>query len=174
MQFIDVFVDAVIPGGSIIDIGAGKGNWSEFFRSKGFRVVAVDVRSRPESLSDAISWEETDAIEWAASQPSDSVDGIFLRNVIQFIESSQVINNLVPHLIRITRPGGVIAIETFTAPPQPDFGSLKGFYRAEVLAKSFAGWTVLLKDEFKNTSSDMKGAIRDFSMAQLIVKKPSV
>jgi len=101
------------PGGKILDLGCGRGEFLELLKKNGFEGFGVDGNSRMADicLEKGLNCAKGDLLETLSARPDGSLDGIF---------SSQVIEHLPPaylkKMVEISRaklaPGGVIVLET--------------------------------------------------------------
>lgn len=101
------------PGGKILDLGCGRGEFLELLKQNGFEGFGVDGNSRMVDICEekGLNGRKADLVEALAAWPDSSLDGIF---------SSQVIEHLPPaylkKMIELGRaklaPGGVILLET--------------------------------------------------------------
>ena len=107
------YVSYFRPGGRVIDLGCGSGEFLDMLRENGIEGTGVDANGRmiDRCLDKGLDCEKGDIIEKMIGMPDASLDGIF---------SSQVIEHLAPaylkRLIEICHAkltaGGVIVLET--------------------------------------------------------------
>lgn len=170
MNFIESFVEAIPQSGKVLDLGAGKGNWSKHFRAMGHEIVAVDRTPRPSELTPEIDWLVVDLADDVPILEPASIDAIFARNVVQFIKKARFASDIVPFFRRTLNAGGIIGIETFYQEPTPTFGGIVSLYTTEDLRRLFPDTEILFEKQFSTTGTDLKGEIRKFFVSQLIVR----
>jgi SAM-dependent methyltransferase len=100
-------------GGTVLDLGCGRGEFMQLLRERGFRPVGIDLNSQMVGLclDKGLDCRQGDLLEELAARPDGTLDGIF---------SSQVIEHLLPEAIRRLvelayqklRPGGTLVLET--------------------------------------------------------------
>lgn len=170
-NFIDSFTEHVPEEGKILDVGAGDGRWSRHFRALGHEVVAIDRRSRPDDLALEIDWLEASLSREFPDFPSGHFDAVFARNVLQFLEAERVLEEIVPEMLRILKPSGIIAIETFFAEPEPTFEHLRSFHSADEMIKALPGLEILRQKQFHVTGESRRGGTHRFAVTQVIARK---
>jgi 2-polyprenyl-3-methyl-5-hydroxy-6-metoxy-1,4-benzoquinol methylase len=107
------FLDDFPPGGRVLDLGCGRGEFLELLAGKGFQAEGVDLNAEMIDVcrDKGLAVERGDLLEHLAARPDASLDGIF---------SSQVIEHLPPTALRRMielsfaklRPNGRILLET--------------------------------------------------------------
>jgi O-antigen chain-terminating methyltransferase len=101
------------PGGRILDLGCGRGEFLDLLRANGFKGSGVDGNAQMVALcrDKGLECEQGDLLETLAGRPDGSLDGIF---------SSQVIEHLAPaalkRLVELAHaklaPAGILLLET--------------------------------------------------------------
>jgi O-antigen chain-terminating methyltransferase len=107
------FADRFRPGGKILDLGCGRGEFLEVLKSRGFQGAGVDGNGQMVDIcrEKGLDVRKADLLEALAAEPDGSLDGVF---------SSQVIEHLPPaylkRMIEVARtklaPEGVLLLET--------------------------------------------------------------
>ena len=87
------YLDDFPPGGRILDLGCGRGEFLELLTARGFQAEGVDLNAEMIALcrDKGLAVEKGDLLERLAARPDASLDGIF---------SSQVIEHLTPASLR--------------------------------------------------------------------------
>ena len=97
----------------ILDIGCGKGEFLELLREAGIKVMGVDLDldmvlyCREKGLNVT----QEDGFAYLDSLPDEALGGVFAAQVIEHLESKQIIE-LVKLCQRKLRPGGILILET--------------------------------------------------------------
>ena len=171
---ISKFLECLPGKGLLVDLGAGDGRHSLVLAEKGYDVIAVE-RNEPPLRHEHIVWRVMRIEDWLTSLPADfSVEGFLLKNVLQFLEREFVLNELLPGLVLHTAPGGVVAIETFTAPSDPPMKNQISCFFTKELAVPFAGWHIEMQEELELEADDMRGVKRKFALARFVAKRPLI
>lgn len=161
-------------GAMVLDLGAGRGWFAAQLAARGFAVTAVDRDHVPADLSPAVTWIQRDISEWVGEGlPSGAYDAALLRHIIQFFDRGYVLGTLLPAVARSIKPGGVIAIETFTAPPEPPFKkNHASHWTLDELRSALPGWEELHAETVDERGPDMSGNERLFHKTTLVAMKP--
>ncbi len=107
------YVDYFKGQDDVLDIGCGRGEFLELLREAGVQARGVDLdldmvlHCRERGLEVA----RKDAFAYLAGLPDGSLGGVFAAQVIEHLESSQIIR-LVKLCHQKLRPGGVLILET--------------------------------------------------------------
>ncbi len=101
------------PGGEILDLGCGRGEFLELLRRQGFRGSGVDLNTQMigACLDKGLDARKADLLEALAERADASLDGIFSAQVIEHL-SPAVLNRLVDTAYAKLAPGGVLILET--------------------------------------------------------------
>ncbi len=115
------FADLVRPGGTVLDVAAGRGRHARFFSARGHHVVAVDRDPTHLASVDGLEVVQAD-LESGSPWPlgDRTFDAIVVTNYLH--------RPLLPILLDRLAPGGVLLYETFARgnerlgrPSNPDF-----------------------------------------------------
>lgn len=101
------------PGGLILDLGCGRGEFLELLRLQGFRGSGVDLNAQMVGacLDKGLDARKADLLEALAERADASLDGIFSSQVIEHLTPA-VLNRLVDAAYAKLAPGGVLILET--------------------------------------------------------------
>ena len=156
----------------VLDVGAGQGDQAAELADLGHIVVAIE--RRPVSFAHQnVEWHRAKIEDWIVTQPDGMFDAILLRHTIQFMAPAHVCDELVPHLKRLVRPGGIVAIETFTKQPEPAFESdHPSYWHHAGLEALFKEYIVDLSDDVEETYIGMDGVERHWYLTRFIARKP--
>jgi trans-aconitate 2-methyltransferase len=103
----------------VVDLGCGPGNSSVLLRERWPQAHVVGVDNSPEMLARAradyptIEFVAADA---ASYDPGEAVDVVFANALLQWLPDHR---RLIPHLLGLLRPGGVLAIQMPSNSEQP-------------------------------------------------------
>lgn len=108
-----LYLDIFIGKSPILDIGCGRGEFVELLLKRGHEVKGIDVNA--DMVADCqernLPVLKADGISYLQSLPDDSLGGIFSAQVIEHLESEQIIR-LISLAHSKLRPGGVLVTET--------------------------------------------------------------
>ncbi len=101
------------PGGRILDLGCGRGEFLELLRERGFRGQGVDVNAQMvgSCLDKGLDARRADLLTDLAARPDASLDGLFSAQVIEHL-SPAAVERLVELAFAKLAPGGVAVLET--------------------------------------------------------------
>jgi O-antigen chain-terminating methyltransferase len=101
------------PGGAILDLGCGRGEFLELLRRNGFQGAGADLNAQMVGLcrDKGLRVEKADALEALAKTPNGSLDGIFSSQVIEHLPPG-VLERLIEAARTKLAPGGTIILET--------------------------------------------------------------
>ncbi len=116
----NLIIKSIVPGMTVLDVGAGDFELAKKLALAGARVTAVDVR-QPSTLPDGITFFQTDIVDY---KTNDLYDVILLMNVLQFLKKDQVMDDVLPRLLSMLKTEGSMYIETFSKNPEPPFPNL--------------------------------------------------
>ena len=172
-QFEYTFARQIHPGTRGIDLGAGDGELPARL-AESYDMVAVD-RHPPEYFHDRLIWRQMRVEDWATEPDGEPFDFVLSRNLVQFLDKPFVFDVLIPAIKRRVRPGGIVAIKTFSANPEPALGiAFPTFFVAEEIAARFDGWTEILRLNEPRRSPALTGTeIRLWQTVQFIARNPT-
>lgn len=158
------------PNDSVLDLGAGMGVQAEKFIHLGMKVEAVD-KIKPNDFNSGIIWYQ-EKIEDFLIKLDNKFNLIFCRNLIQFLDSNWVFNELIPRIKSAVEDNGLIYLRTFYKNPMPNFkDGVLSLYKLSELTKQFENFDVIFSKEYKKYGKDLKGSFRKFFLVDLLVKK---
>lgn len=101
------------PGGEVLDIGCGRGEFLALLRDGGRRPLGLDLSDSmlEEARARELPCLKADALEFLIKHPSDSLDGVFSSQVIEHLEADYL-RRVVSECFRVMRPGAVLLLET--------------------------------------------------------------
>ena len=101
------------PGGSILDLGCGRGEFLKLLSERGFRGRGVDLNAQMVALcrDNGLEARRADILEALAGTPDGSLDGIFSSQVIEHVSAAHL-ERLVELAYAKLAPGGVVVLET--------------------------------------------------------------
>jgi SAM-dependent methyltransferase len=107
------YLELFKPGGSILDLGCGRGEFLELLRDRGFRGRGVDLNAQMISLcrDKGLETRRADVLEALAGTPDGSLDGIFSSQVIEHISAAHL-ERLAALAFAKLAPGGTAVLET--------------------------------------------------------------
>lgn len=122
-QRAEPYLEWVREGGDItadtpvLDIGCGRGEWMELARDHGLQVRGIDLNHSFVEACRKIDLDvaEGDAIEVLRTLPEGSVGAVTSMHLVEHLPF-EVLVQLIDEVLRVLRPGGVIALET----PNPE------------------------------------------------------
>ena len=105
------------PGGEVLDLGCGRGEWLEFSRTQGFRVMGID--QDPAMLAGCSALQLpvqcADAIAYLQNAPADSYVVVSAFHLVEHLNFEQL-QILVRESLRVLKPAGLLILET----PNPE------------------------------------------------------
>jgi len=107
------YLDDFPPGGRILDLGCGRGEFLELLTARGFQAEGVDLNVEMIAIcrDKGLSVEKGDLLECLAARPDASLDGIFSSQVIEHLPPASL-RRLVELSYAKLRPEGRILLET--------------------------------------------------------------
>ena len=119
----EVYVKHFKSGGRILDGACGRGEMSEVLKERGFSVVGIDLCHEMVKYcqSKGLDVAESDLIDYLEKLDNDSLDGIFLGQVVEHLGGRYFIK-----LLRLCKQklkkGGVLLVETLNPQMPAIFG----------------------------------------------------
>ena len=163
----------LVKGAHVLDLGAGTGEYSEYLAALGMKVSAVDLLPRNKRLSKRIQWSQTDIRKWLVSS-RETFDAALLRNVIQYYSSIEVVDGILQPLERLIKPQGLIAVQTFHEPPEPNFSkefNFASYWHVQSFQEALPCCKSVFAQEFAEISHDRARTPRRFFITQVILRK---
>ncbi|MDE2058526.1 MAG: methyltransferase domain-containing protein [candidate division NC10 bacterium] len=121
------YIEYFLGKGDVLDIGCGRGEFLELLQEAGIKAKGVDL-----DLDMALHCQDKgldvirmDAFSHLESLADESLGGIFAAQVIEHLESGQIIH-LVKLCHRKLKPGGILVLETLN--PESLFVHFKWFW----------------------------------------------
>jgi len=160
--FLNAFVEALPQKGFVYDMGAGSMRVSQLLIDEGLNVVAIDKKELPKTET-PVPYRQ----DWIQSfDYTQTANGFLFKNSLQFVNKQIVFEKILPSIL----PGTVVAIETFTANPEPDFKTpVTSLY--EQADFSLPEFVCLFANTFEIVKPGLDGVERKFSMLQIILKR---
>lgn len=145
----DVCARAGLVPCELLELGCGYGRLSMEFDRLGFRVLGCDISpgmiadARQAVPSGAFRLIEDGTIPFA----DDSADASLAYLILQHVATKSEVYRYMREMVRVTRPGGKIAMQTYRATQPADFDGFRGAWFASLdefrLAAEIAGVNVL-------------------------------
>ena len=99
----------------MLDIGCGEGEFVELLNANGYPAYGIDsnpmVIQKVRNIRPSIRIVESDAIEYLASLPSESVDFISCFHMVEHLETVETLK-LLKEMYRVLKVGGSLILET--------------------------------------------------------------
>ncbi len=169
-KLLKPFFESLKVGSRILDLGAGTGLQAQEAVHRGMYVTAVDLTERPKNVDDRVQWIQQPLEQFVASlHPEHMFDAMLLQNIIHFFPKEYITHVLLPSLQRYLLSGGIIAIETMSAPPTPMLKKFQSFYSPDELAALLDGGVLLSEQEDTQRKED-DGSIRIFHHTRILVR----
>lgn len=101
------------PGGEVLDIGCGRGEFLALLRDSGRRGLGLDLSDSmlAEARDQGLECVRADALEFLKARPAASLDGVFSAQVAEHLEP-EYLRRLVSECFRVLRPGAPLLLET--------------------------------------------------------------
>lgn len=114
-------------GGTILDLGSGRGEFLELLRERGFQGQGVDLNAQmaDDCRGRGLQVEKADLLEALAAKPDGSLQGVFSAQVIEHLPPA-ALERLVELAYAKLAPGGVLILETIN--PASVYALVHAFY----------------------------------------------
>ncbi|MEO5927341.1 MAG: class I SAM-dependent methyltransferase [Patescibacteria group bacterium] len=111
MSLVDTIKNIITPGMTVLDVGSGDFEYALALQELGCHVTALDIQ-QPESIPSGITFIQGDIV---SHEPTTTYDVIFMSFVVNFLDKKMLTEIILPRY----KNAKVIAIRTFSAPPEP-------------------------------------------------------
>ena len=144
-------------GGRVVEIGAGIGTFSELLQSTATELVLVEpgtnqVAALRDKFADThhVDVVCADALAWARTCPSESLDTVVMINVLEHVEDDGA---LLVELHRILQPGGTLciyvpALMSLFSEMDRKYGHFRRYHRAELRGRMTGAGFAILKERW--------------------------
>ena len=112
--YLDRVAEAVgATGGTILDVGCGRGEWLELLKEKGFSARGVDLNdvAARECREMGLDVTTGDALAMMNAMPADSLAVVSAFHVIEHLPQP-VFFAFLDEVLRALKPGGIVILET--------------------------------------------------------------
>jgi 2-polyprenyl-3-methyl-5-hydroxy-6-metoxy-1,4-benzoquinol methylase len=101
------------PGGKVLDLGCGRGEFLEILKSRGISGSGVDANGRMVKIcrDKGLDVRRADILEALAGEPDGSLDGVFSSQVIEHLAPA-TLKRMIELAYAKLAPGGVLLLET--------------------------------------------------------------
>lgn len=86
------FLDYIVHGGTILDLGCGSGRDSKMFLNKGFKVIAVDGSKDICKLASVYIGQDVINADFTEYSPNEELDGVWACASLLHLRSEDIIN----------------------------------------------------------------------------------
>lgn len=137
------FAKLLKPGASVLDVGCGVGDKTQFLAEQGLQACGLDFSEKMVEVAKSrfqhLSFSQQDIYQ--LTLPDNSVDGIFLQAVLLHVPKRQV-PQVLKGLNRVLKPGGLIYVAVKELQPgQPDEVTRKEIVRGVEYERFFSNFT---------------------------------
>jgi 2-polyprenyl-3-methyl-5-hydroxy-6-metoxy-1,4-benzoquinol methylase len=99
----------VVPGGRVLDVGCGSGDWLALMKEMGWRVAGVDFDQNAVKIAQERGLDVVCGALEQQKHPDDSFDAVTLNHVIEHVPNPI---ETVKECLRILKPGGTLVVLT--------------------------------------------------------------
>lgn len=187
---VDKFVSALFDGRDglqqprVLDVGAGDGRYSRYMSARGCVVTAIEPFRELRWDGRLAASHRCSFEDWYAhiGRGREQFDGVLAMNMLQFLSRRDALAKVLPMMMSIIAPGGVLALETFFGEPVPMFEDgfhdgifsqrelLTAFERAGGGVWEFPPWWELKRERRSDVDGEDKTE-RLFSFVRLVARR---
>lgn len=169
-RFVGAFLHHLRPGALVLDVGAGRAEFSHHFLAHGYRVLGIDILPRPRTREPSLKWLQADirSDDWFSLLPTD-VSALFCRNVFHYYSKDwafDVITRLRNHM-----PGlRVAGFQAFWSNPDPAFeAAFSSYWTTSELSALLPDFKSRWVSERWHLGRDFNEVSREFPLAQVVL-----
>jgi SAM-dependent methyltransferase len=160
---LQAFIDAVKPGGTVLDLGCGPGIAAQKMARAGLMVTAIDPV--PEMIELASQHEGVTAkvASFDDLMGANLYDGIWANFSLLHAQRSDIPRHL-SNIAKALRPNGVfhIGVKTGTGSSRDSLGRLYTYFTPDELTGLLADAGLIVKEQSKGSDKGLDGTIADW------------